>query len=65
MIDKNIEKIIDILKQFENAENKDYEKYASHINLIFTGLLPAKYVPAYDEKSLQDIIDENETITIK
>lgn len=63
MIDKNIEKIIDILKQFEVSKTKDYEKYASYINLIFTGFLPAKYIPAYDGKSLQDIISELNIVT--
>jgi hypothetical protein len=58
---KEIKEVIGLLKNFETDQNKDYEKYANYINLIYTGLINAKYIPVDNKKSLVDIIKETET----
>jgi hypothetical protein len=57
---KEIKEVIGLLKNFETDQNKDYEKYANYINLIYTGLINAKYIPVDNKKSLVDIIKETE-----
>jgi hypothetical protein len=40
----NIEKVKNVLKEFESSKIKDYDLFAYKIAYIFTGFIPARYL---------------------